>query len=533
MTNSIKEKIQKHKTLYEVVLLVIIFAISLLIRRIGLKFGFPLLTHPDEIYVFQGVLRMTSLHTWDPAFYAHPNQVLYYLNFIILNIISFLFYKENVYWAFQEHYLTFYTYGRLLIAIFGALIPVFAYGIGKEIKPKFALPTAIVFATFPLYIQYSDYIASDLPITLFTLIVLYFSLRFINTHQQKFLIFAAVFAAINTGEKYPGLLSLLIVLAAVALQLIASQEETNKEKIKKFILKSLKVGFIFIAALFIVAPYLFINLPDVIEALRYEVRTVHLGSDNLGWAGNFWFYVKILYGNIGILGFLLMFLGLFAMLRSWKVKYILLLYGFLYWISLSSLALHWERWSLPMHIAPLFLIAFGIVFLIEQKFEWKPIRILLFIVIGVFIFQQGTHAVYNAVRLKYTDTRVVASIYCEENEITINNSLYEGYTPLWPTYSKFLFSDFESGVEDYQYIVLSSSMYNRFYAEPEQYQNEIKVYDDIRDSFPLLKRFQPNPFERGMMAQFEDIIYFMKYRLGITDEIRYSGPTIEIYEISQ
>ena len=91
---------------------------------------------------------------------------------------------------FRKHFLTFYTYGRLLIAIFGSLIPVFAYKIGKEIKPKFALPAAFVFAAFPLYIQYSVYIASDLPITLFTLIVLYFSLRFINTNQQKFLILA-------------------------------------------------------------------------------------------------------------------------------------------------------------------------------------------------------------------------------------------------------------------------------------------------------------------------------------------------------
>ena len=529
---NLKQKIKDHEKISETVLLVAIFAISLFVRRIGLKFGFPLLTHHDEGYILQGVLKMTSSRTLDPGTYNRPDQVLYYLNFFFLNLMSFIKYNENVYWAFSEHYLTFYTYSRLLIAVLGSLIPVVAYKIGKEIKPNLALPSAIVFATFPLYIQHSVYITPDIPITLFTLIVIYFSLRFTNTGQQKFLVLATLFSSINTAEKYPGALSLIIVLAAAALQAFKNNDEPLNVKIKSGLINFAKIIAIYIVALFIFAPYLFINYKAVINALIFESGSVHLGADNLGWFGNMWFYARSLFANIGILGVVLSFIGLYVVIKTWDIKYAPLSYGFFYWIAMSVLALHWERWSLPMFTAPLFLIAIGIAYLLEKSWQYKIIKIALAVVIGFFIFQQGTHALYTAIRLKYTDTRVEATPYCETNGITTENTLYEGYTPLYPTYSRFIFSDFTGGVQDYQYIILSSSIFNRFYAEPERYQEEIRIYDEIRDEYVLIKEFQPYPTAVSLIDQLENISYFLKYRFGLTDEVRYSGPVLEIYQVS-
>ena len=91
--------------------------------------------------------------------------------------------------------------------------------------------------------------------------------------------------------------------------------------------------------------------------------------------------------------------------------------------------------------------------------------------------------------------------------------------------------DYEVGLENYQYILLSSSIYDRYFAEPERYQEQISIYNEIRNSYELIKEFQPYPTAKSTIGQLENIIYFLKYRLGLTDEIRYSGPTLEMYRI--
>ncbi len=529
----IKNKIESHPKFSEFLLFVLIFLISLLIRRIGLKHGFPILTHPDESAIIQPVLNMTRLHSLNPGNFNRPDQILYYLNFVYLNVVSFIKYGMNVYWAYDEHYLTFYFHSRLLISVLGSIIPIVAYKIGKEISPKFALPAALVFASFPIYTKHALYITPDVPTTLFTLLVIYFACKYIQSGQQKFIIFAAIFCAINTAEKYPGLLSLAIPLAAIGIHILGNRKEKNKINVKKLLLLFGKTLLAFIITLFIVAPFLFIEYQSVIQALIIESRSTHLGADNLGWLGNMWFYIKTFYANINIIGVLFFGVGVFALIKTWNRKYILLLYGGFYWIALSKLALHWERWALPMFIAPLFIIAFGMTFLWEKYIQNKPTKLVAALLISFFIFQQGVHTLYIPINKKFTDTRLISSTYCEQNDITIGNSIFEGYTPLAPSTPKEIFSDYLAGTANKEYILLSSSMYGRYFAESDRYQDYIKIYGDIRENNQLLSQYQPYPPATDTIRQLENIIYFVKYRFKLTDEIRYSGPTIEIYKITQ
>lgn len=530
---NIKQKLANHPKMNEIVFLIILFAISIFIRRIGLKHGFPILTHADESAVIQPVLDMTRLHTLNPGNFNRPNQILYYLNFVYLNLVSFISYGKNVYWAFDEHYLNFYFHSRLLISIFGSFIPIVVYKIGKEISVKFAIISAIVFSLFPIYTEHSLYITPDIPITLFSLIVIYFAFRFINTNQEKYIILATIFSAINTAEKYPGLLSLIIVFAAVGIQMVGNTEDNPKFIFRKFLLRSIKIVLIFIIALFIVAPFLFIEYQSVFDALISESRSTHLGADNLGWLGNMWFYIKTFYTNINIIGVLLFCIGLFSLMKTWNKKYFLLLYGVFYWIALSKLGLHWERWALPMFISPLFIISSGISYLWEKEKQnptTKPISVLIVI---IFIIQQGIHTVYIPIRLKFTETRLVSNYYCEMIGITEENSIFEGYTPLAPSTPKEIFSDYLAVTANKEYILLSSSMYRRIFAEPDRYQEYIRIYNEIRNNNQIIKQFQPFPIASNTISQMENILYFLRYRLGLTDEIRYSGPTIEIYKITQ
>ena len=529
----VRQFIKSHSNISEVVFLILIFSFSLVVRRIGLKFGFPLLTHPDEGDVIIPVVNMTIKHSLNPGEFAHPDHILQYLNLIFLNLISFIKYGKSVAAAYDEYYLNFYFYSRLLVSILGSLIPIMAYKIGKEIKGKLAVTSALVFAFFPLYANHSLYITPDIPITLFTLLVTYFSIRYLNRNKEYYLFLAVFFSAVSTAEKYPGLLSFAIVLAAIGIQITNNSEYSAKQKIRTFIFRALKMGLFYLLSLFIVAPFLFLEYQSVIAAISNEARSTHLGSDGLGFLGNLWFYIQTFFSYIGILGTLLVFIGVFSFIKRATKKDFLLLFGFFYWIVLSILALHWERWALPMYIAPLFLVVFGINFLQEKaRGNLFLVKLSVSLIIALFFIQQSVFTIYFPVHKIYTDTRYISLQYCEAEGITVSNTIYEGNSPLRPSYSKTIFDEYPTDNADKTYLILSSFMYNRYQGEPERYTDQLQIYNDIRAENTLLIEFDPTPLATNTFGRLENVCYYIKSRLGLTQQDRYSGPTIEIYELS-
>ena len=103
---------------------------------------------------------------------------------------------------------------------------------------------------FPSYVLHSLFITPDVPITLFTLLVIYFTLRYLVKNDEKSIYIAAAFAAINTAEKYPGLISLGIVILGILIKSSEFQGEGSTEKRSLAALKTLKVLAVFLVALF-------------------------------------------------------------------------------------------------------------------------------------------------------------------------------------------------------------------------------------------------------------------------------------------
>lgn len=514
-------------TTKEKVFLLLIFVVSLLIRQIGINYGFPLLTHPDESTIIDPVVMMTETKTLNPGNFNRPDQILYFLNYFYLNTLSYLKYGQNLAVTFQENQLFFYHYARFLISIMGALIPVIAYLIGTQFNRKLAIISALVFAFFPAYVVHSVYITPDVPITLFTLLVIYFTLRYLKQDDTKGIYLATLFAAINTAEKYPGLISLSIVFLGILLKRL---DEDKMRKIKwGFLVKDLlKFSLIFLLALAIVAPNLIIERQLVKEALINEARTTHLGADNLGWGGNLFFYIQQFGFWSNLLSILFIAIGFIALVQWRDPHTLLLLYGLLYWVILSRLPLHWERWALPMYTAPLFLIAIGMFFLWEKTNATKLVGIATIIIISGFFFHQITAALYFPARMSFTDTRVVAQEYCEENNITQENSIFEGYTPLLPTYPKTIFDE-DLKQEGIEYVILSSLMYDRYYAEPYRYTKEIVFYEQIRENKTLVKKFKSEPIYKSIFEQIDTIAFGIKKQFFNEFSKRNIGPKIEIY----
>lgn len=510
-------------------LFLIIFVISFLVRFIAVDYGFPLLTHPDEVFSIEPVFEMTKNRTLNPGTFNRPGQVMFMVDLIYLNLTSYLRFGKNFAQTFTDHTLTFYQDARVLIAFLGSLIPLIAYKIGKQVKPQLALPAMFVFAFFPSYIQHSVYLTPDIPITLFTLLVILFSLQYINRENDKFFYLAILFSAINTAEKYPGLISLAIVFLAILIKFINNPSYHWKSHWKILIKDLALASIFFILALFIVAPFLFIEIENAITSLIFESRSIHLGADNLGWVGNLIFYIKSFASWTNIISIFFISLGIYALFSQENNKSLLLLYGALYWVVLSVLPLHWERWALPMYITPLFLIAFGIAY-VTNFIRAKPKAKYFVILIVLFFAQQFIVALHTPIRMDFTDTRLLAIDYLDQLDITPENSAYEGYTPFLPSGPKNIEPD-ELNEEGIDYVILSSYMYDRYFREPDRYHNRIALYENIRDNQRLLKIIKATPIAKNIFEKITDISKYIRNSLILLTDYQSTGPTIEIYQI--
>jgi 4-amino-4-deoxy-L-arabinose transferase-like glycosyltransferase len=524
-----------HPIIKEFVTMTILFGVALLIRLPGLKHGFPLLLHPDEGVILDQVLFMTREGFWfagNPGNFVRPNQILYLLNYVFLNIMSMIRFGENFaarYLINQQH---FYHYARLLIASMGALIPPVAYQIGKLFKPNFALAAGLTFIAFPSYVLHSLYVTPDVPITLFTLLVIYFMLRYLHKNETLSLYFGILFAAVNTAEKYPGLISLSIVFAGILIKAFDHPTNPLSIKLRQAFRTSCLAILAFILALFLTAPKLFINSSMAVMGFLHSSRHEHLGADHLRFFGRLIFYIQSFASWSNILGIILIAAGCYALYKWYSKSMLLFFYGLVYWICLSVLSLHWERWALPMYLTPLFLISIGICFLWERYQHRPKIKWVVLALLTLYFGQQLITSIHIPIARASTDTRVAALDFCQANGITPENSLYEGYTPFQKRQKPItLLEASKNNPSDYAYVILSSMMFERVYQIPHNYPEEVQAYDQIRNTESLLTRIEPHPPANGVVDMIGDIAHYLGHRLKSTTYERYRGPIIEIYQV--
>jgi hypothetical protein len=134
--------------------------------------------------------------------------------------------------------------------------------------------------------------------------------------------------------------------------------------------------------------------------------------------------------------------------------------------------------------------------------------------------------------MSFLDTRVKALVYSNENGITINNTYYEGYTPYLPQKPATIFDIDLTEQTERNFLILSSKMFDRYYNEPERYQNQIAFYNSVRLNQTSLIKFLPEPEPDTVMDRLDDIVYYFNRNFNPTQEERLRGPVIEIYQIT-
>ena len=532
----------------EISILICILLVALFLRVSGSHFGYPLLTHADEKAILQPVLHMTEKMTLDPNMYNRPDHIMIYINFFTLNIISFLKFGLFISSTFHDNEFFFYHVARIITALFGVACVFITFLIGKQFKKDFGLIAALVFAIFSSFVEHSNYVTPDVPITLFSLLIIYFSIKFLKTDRKIYLILSTLFCAVNTAEKYPGLISLIIVSTVIIIKIWPLIRKDLSCGLKELVKTHIHYGLIYLLFLFLVAPNIFIEYGQVLAAIKRESRSYHLGVENLGWFGNMLFYAKTYFNISGAILFISLIIGIIMFIKNKELFMLPLFYGFAYWFLLSKIPLHWERWALPMYITPLLISSYGIRYVYDYLISIKNKSKINLMVFYLLLFFSGITMLLECsigiMRNSFQDTRVISLEYCNNNGISKDNSISEGYTPFIPNELVNLKFDYNM-VTSRSYIILSSYIYRRYYNENERYNDQVQLYERIKKENKLIVSFKPwsytkklkeNPVlgSMGIHLEYDRFIKSINFFNALITHQNYpplTGPQIDIYQV--
>jgi len=341
------------------------------------------------------------------------------------------------------------------------------------------------------------------------------------------LFLACLCAALAFCTKYPALFSFPIIIASIIC--------ANSHGLKKQIYICLIAFITFGICVFIISPILILDLPSVIIAVMREARSTHLGADGLGFLGNLFFYMKCYANHSGIIIVTFTIFGFINLYKENKSLFLLLLLGALYAPIIAILALHWDRWGVPFYAFALIFASIGIWKIFEKK---KLALSLIAVVLLTFSFLNLTFG--SVAKTMYfsiaKDTRIVSMDYVSELGATNSNTFYEGYTPFKHIGRVSIFDSFE-GMDiskpsnpELKYIILSSRMYSRYYAEPNKYSEQIAFYDALKANKKVIKEFKP--ITANLNESSNDIKNIVNSLLTISGFLKggYSGPTFIFYE---
>jgi len=441
---------------------------------------------------------MVESRSFMPDVFFRPDHLLIQINAFLYRVIALI---NNVP-AENIHDIglgTFYLTARIVTGIFAMGSVIAAYLIGRRYCPAVGLTGAFLFAVFPLFTTHSKYATPDVPTTFFMLMFVFFALKYMEKPAVKYLALTSLVTAAFIAVKYPG----AILCAMIAISVIVCGVADKRPL--RILTHGIAAAVFTLVFVFLISPVLFLRFGDVRAAIVNEARSAHPGADGLGMGGNMLFYLNTFITAGGIILLVFFVIGCVSLLSGKRgfYKHLPLFYSFIYFIGLSYLPLHWERWALPMYVGPLLISAIGIHKVYEliktgkMAEKRQKIAIAAFAaVFGLSAANMGTAAFANQLAFRLPDTRVVSQPWAAENGVFADNTVYEGYTtlnPADPGDASWLFEEIDGiyrlKYSRVRYIIVSSMMFDRYRNEPDRYAGQNAFYDSLVANFKEKKRF--------------------------------------------
>ncbi len=480
-------------------MLAAVFAMALTLRIVGAGWGMPHSNlHPDEGIIFGEAYQCALNHSFEVHTYYRPNHVSIKLNTLLYVGIQELFFtpKGQTDFAlnYNEHFSLFTTASRVLTALFGTGVVVLAWLIGSFWGRMQGLFAALLFAIFPSFIEHSHYITPDIPLLFFMMGVLWSALCYQRKPSVSWLFWMSFFTALAVCEKYPGIYGCAVIAVSVF--------TVHTKKLSKVIRDGCLAILFLVLGILAVSPVLLVDLRTVLEVMAGQNHQYHLGADGLNFGETLLFYTK----TAGVhLGLILTASCLYGMIRAFrqdrKRTLILLIFG-LYIVPISTLSIHWERYTLPIYAVGLLFGAFGLFAILEdlqgafqnKRAVFTAASLILLLLPTCSLFA-GSIAVCG--KFLAPDSRILLQDVFAGMDVTTGNTVYDCNTPLDPGGYYGAFGEFEEAdPEKYKYgggprFIMTSSAQRDLYleADPEVYGWIANFYRKLDENYHLVYLF--------------------------------------------
>lgn len=476
-----------------VVLSALLLGVAL--RFLGLNWGLPFQLNPDEWVIVMGALDLAQRNSFEPSLYFRPDHVEIQLSYLAYQAYAHLFVHAPVELAYAADPGVFLLISRAITALFGVVLVVLAFFIGRRFNRNIAVIAVVLFSLFPLFVEHSHFASPDVPLTATLMAVILALMHYLERPQISSLLVASGATAIAIAIKYPGAIATVMIAAVI---IFAAVKERRYVRVVTHGTTAIVAVPVF---LFLISPVLFTNFQAVTTSIREESRSTHAGADGLSWGGNLGFYANEFFGVSGILLSIMIVVGLLAVVRLRLIAALPLLLGGVFWVILSAVPLHWERWGVPMAISPLFLGSIGIYYsyvVLAAHFpsnRWRRPAMAVFVVVVVANLLVGSLGLLAA--FLATDTRIASAASLKESGIKESNTIYEGYSTFIPGSPKWIFDDLKTVDDrlvpvdaDKKFVLTSSCMHDRYFQDPK-YEKERQFYDQIDSQLDLELRVVP------------------------------------------
>ena len=526
-------------------ILSIITVIGAIIRIISCYWGYPLQLHPDESTIVNNVIDMLRRHSWEAFVYNRPDQFEIKCNAILFSIISWIKFHVSAYETFKDYTMMYYLIARGFTSIFGiALIPLSALVVGKivegiEINKRWIqYAVAILIAFSSIFVQHSAYATPDIPLTFFVILFSYFFLNYLEKGELKDFIICSIIIGISITIKYPAMiLSILLAFMVIYRECLYTKKYLN---ILKYAVFSI---FIILFIMFIIAPNLFTDLSSVIKLIKEEARPTQFGADGLNFLGNIYFYFKYIVEHLGYISIIPFILGIIAILKNKKNTHnYVFLVGLVYWICMSKLSLHWDRWGIPMYAFYILIVAIGCGYILSFK-NIKFNKVIFVCGIFVNIILLLNVFLTGICITKYSmlpNTIYLSKEFFEENKINKNDVLYEGVA--FYASNKFIgeriailfelvdgnikFRDMENLSK--KYLIMKGWYRYLYFRDPKRYSYEISLYNAIDKKYKVVYSIKSDGNYGQRPWAIKNISYSIKY---LFDKKHSVGDTLFVYKL--
>lgn len=510
-----------------VFILTAIVAIALLLRYKGLYAGLPFLYDPDEPDFVARAGAILATRDFNPHWFGHPGSVTIYLLALLMAAIYAIGILTGRFAEpadFQLLYHTdptlIYIAGRSLILAFAVGVILGTYFVARHLYGKRqGLMAAAIVAFLPLHIVFSTKIRSDMMMSAFMLVVVYFSMRIATRASSMPSIITGASLALATMSKWPAALALYFPALALIASGISASDRVRKSAI---------VAGSAVITSFVVSPYVYLDFPTVLSSLSREARPEHLGATGSGWWSNVWFYSSAVFNQLGFFGLFLLAGGLYDVAKrrsQWRQGLVVFIVLFI--AAISVLSLRWDRWLLPMLPLIAILASQGIVVLTDYVnrlilLHSSMRRVLSASLLVCFVLTIGYSSILSALSPAPQETKTIAREWIMNNVQSGTKLLLENGAPHLPSHQylyyivdvdgrlvemygdrlyKAVFKgrgsigmirNFESIATTELAYVIFSGMEFRYLSAGGKHRSVIQMYEKIRDKGGLVYRVAAN-----------------------------------------